>query len=141
MEYPEISRLNKFIEDHKIVVKKLTEPIVDSNLIPLAFEFSGTSYTIQIQDEYEDLNYNNPSLDCLLVLRDLAIIEDSTDYLAWCNYMGLDTNNSFLLDYYKTMVNDLNRIRTYFPEGKIDYFITDLDFQLGSGPMSQLRAS
>ncbi len=139
MEYPEISNLQTFIDQHKVVIQKLTKPILEHSLVPLLFQCNGISYTIQVQDEYQDLNYNNSILDCLLVLRELAMIEDGTDYLSWCKLMMLDPNNPSLLDYYKTIVNRLGAIKSCFPEGEIDYYISDLDFQLSSGPMSVLR--
>ena len=92
---------------------------------------------VLIEDEYSDLKIENPLLHLLLVLRELAIIDDSRDFLDWCNIQNI--NSIELLDYYKNAIFLIDLIKKETYKNEIDYFITDMDFELNSGVMKELR--
>ena len=52
---------------------------------------------------------------------------------------GLSRKSRVLRRYYQDMVKVLPKIATHFKRGKIDSFVTDLDFQLDAGAVHYLR--
>lgn len=134
--HQEIEHLQEFYIKFKVGVTA-TKEVVLTNLNKVEFRFKGNIYMVLIEDEYSDLKIDNPLLHLLLVLRELAIIDDSTDFLDWCNIQNI--NNIELLDYYKNTISLIDLIKKETYKNEIDYFITDMDFELNSGVMKELR--
>ena len=95
------------------------------------------SFSILIQDEYNDLKINNPLLNLCLVLRELEVYKESRDYLDWCNIQNVEANSEELRQYYMRLCKTCQSIEEVI--GKIDSQISDLDFQLNSGAAKELR--
>ena len=134
-----IDKIQRFITENKISIIVNTKDVIISVLIPVDVFIRGKMYTIQINDEYNDLAYNNDLLNFILVFRELAIISDTADFLYWCTLHDYDASNSQLLDYYKGLCNHMDEIASCFKNNEIDYFVSDLDFQLNSGVIQVLR--
>ena len=136
--YPEIDALKEFHSAQKISLSILPEsPIEDTSLFNITI--SNQSFQVIVQDEYGDLALPNTLLHLVLVLNELILINDSTDFLDWCNLQGFQANNTFLLSYYQDMVQLLSGLSKYFTNGKITAFISDWDFQLNAGAAQFLR--
>jgi hypothetical protein len=97
------------------------------------------SHTILIHDEYNDLKLKNPLLNLCLVLRDLEIYKESSDFLDWCKTQCVNPDSNELRTYYKGLEVIYNEVESKL--GKIDSQISDLDFQLNSGAAWELRNS
>ena len=137
-EYFEINALKEFYTSQKIQVSILeSSPVQDTFLAMLTL--GNTSLEVLLLDEYNDRMLPNRLLHVVLVLKELEIIEESTDYLDWCNQQGFSTNDEFLLPYYQKMVNELPKLSSYFPKGKVTSFISDWDIQLDAGAAQFLR--
>ena len=134
-----IEQIQSFITENKISVMGNTTAIIISVLIPVDLSIKGKKYTIQINDEYHDLARNNDLLHVILIFRELAIINDTTDFLHWCTLHDYDASNSQLLKYYRDLCNSMEEITSCFKNNQIDYFISDLDFQLNAGAIYLLR--
>ncbi len=137
--YPEIINIQNFIAAKGITIWLGKGVCIDEKLTPIKLVIDRTKYIVYILDEYEDLNYFNPLLNFVVVFRALAIINDSEDYLVWCKQLGLNANNPKLLNYYQDICNTVHHIENCFPNNEIDYFVSDLDFQLNFGIMQFLR--
>lgn len=137
--YPEIIHIHNFIAANNVTIWLSNADFIDQTLIPVVLKLDNKTYTIHVSDEYEDLNYYNPVLSFIIVFRAITIIDESEDFLIWCKQEGLNPNNHELLNYYKTLCNAIDDINSYFPDNKIDYFVSDLDFQLNAGVMQFLR--
>ncbi|MDD7886414.1 hypothetical protein [Flavivirga sp. 57AJ16] len=137
--YPEIIDIQNFIATKGIIIYLGKGAPIDKNLTPVILKINNNTFTIHVLDEYEDLNYYNPILNFIIVFRALVTISESEDFLVWCKQAGLDPDNHKLLDYYKDICYVINDINNCFPNNKIDYFVSDLDFQLNAGVMQFLR--
>ncbi len=137
--HPEIIDIHNFIAAKGITIWLGKACPIDKNLIPVLLKINNKAYTIHVMDEYEDLNCYNPILNFVIVFRALVTIHESEDFLVWCKQEGLNPNNPRLLNYYKDTCNAISDIKSYFPNNEIDYFISDLDFQLNTGVMQFLR--
>lgn len=137
--YPEILHIQNFIATKGITFCLSKGIPIVQNLIPVVLKLGNHFYTVYVADEYEDLNYYNPILNFIIVFRAITIIDESKDFLLWCKQENLNPNNPELLDYYKDICNNIEDINNYFPNNKIDYFVSDLDFQLNTGVMQFLR--
>ena len=131
--------IQNFITSNQIEVQTSTNKIISKNLIPIELRANNNLYIVHIDDEYDDLMFNNNLLNAILVFRELANINDSLDFLEWCKTHRLDPNSSMLLNYYQHICKKIENISSLFPENTIDYFISDLDFQLNSGAIQLLR--
>ena len=140
LNYPEIKELKDFFKGHAINIKLLDEKPIGSHLTPVQFSIDGLVNTIHVIDEYNDLARKNKYLDLVVVLRELEMIEDSTDYLDWCKQQGLEVNNNLLMSYYQDMVKNIVDIRAYFPSGEINSFISDWAFEMNAGAAQYLRS-
>ncbi len=108
-----------------------------SGLYSLKITIADLSFELLVDDEYEDLKIDNPLLHFYMMLRTLEIYKDSTDYLDWCKENNVDLSRE-LRTYYWDLADILILIENKI--GPIDSFISDLDYQLGSGDMAVLRA-
>jgi len=135
----QIDEIKRFVTKHKIRVQKNTKILIASPLVPVDLSIGASQYTVQINDEYNDLACNNHLLHVILVFRELALLSDATDFLQWCTQNDCDASNPQMLTYYKDLCNRMEEITSYFPSNEINYFITDLDFQLNAGVIHFLR--
>lgn len=136
----EIEKLREFEKEHAVSILKLDQNIIDKDLSPVLLKINGQAYIIQIQDEYGDIEHNNSILNLLLVLRELSYVEDSTDFSHWCKMNGLNAENEQLSQYYTELESIVDKVSRLYAKNEINYYISDLDYQLGSGPMSVLRS-
>lgn len=139
-KYPEIEKLEGFITQNNVSTTISSQITIDEDLTPVVFTLKKIETILYIQDEYEDLDLNNPILNCLLTLMELDAIDDSNDYLQWCNFLNLEANNHQLLSYYTDCVKLIADIKPYFPNNKIECFISGLDFELNAGAAQYLRS-
>ncbi|AUP80326.1 hypothetical protein [Flavivirga eckloniae] len=137
--YPEIIHIQNFIAANSITISLGKTPYIDKNLVPVILGIKNNTYTIHASDEYEDLNHHNIILRFIIVFRALTIIDESEDFLIWCKQESLNPINYKLLDYYKETCKAIDSISNYFINNEIDYFVSDLDFQLNTGVMQFLR--
>lgn len=137
--YLEIINIQTFIATRGITICLGKGDSIDENLIPVNLKINSNTHTIHVLDEYDDLNYYNPVLNFIIVFRALVTIDESKDFLVWCKQEGLNPNNHKLLDYYKNICKAINDINSCFPNNEIDYFVSDLDFQLNAGAIQFLR--
>lgn len=138
-QYPEILALEKFIENHHVLISVLESTNAHHLFIPIQLSINNQILIVNIEDEYDDLELNNPIMNTLLTLKALSIIDDSDDFLHWLKLNQIKTYDNHLLDYYKDIVSKLNMIKSCFSDNDIDYFISDLDFELNSGAAQYLR--
>ena len=134
-EYPEIENLKTLLSTHaiSICIKEIT--VDDLHLVDLSID--DQSFSIYIQDEYNDLVLNNPLLNLCLILRELEIYQESSDYLNWSNTQGVNASNETLRQYYMNLGNTCTAIEKLID--KIDSMISDLDFQLNAGAAQEMR--
>ncbi|TGV02034.1 hypothetical protein [Flavivirga rizhaonensis] len=137
--YPEITDIQNFIAARGITIWLGKGISIDKKLIPIVLKIDNGIYNIHVADEYDDLDYYNPILNFIIVFRAIVAINESSDFLEWCKQEDLDPNNYKLLDYYKDICNVISGINLSFPDHEIDYFVSDLDFQLNTGAMQFLR--
>jgi hypothetical protein len=137
--YLEIDDIQRFIKKNKVSVDSFETKLIDENLVPLILKIGVNEWQIQVMDEYQDLEVNNSNLNVVLVLRELELIIDSTDYLQWCKQQSIVPNNDKLLAYFKAINGLIPEIQVYFPNRELTSFISDLDFQLNQGPAQYIR--
>lgn len=137
--YPEINNIQNFITSNKVYINKTNSEQIDNKLKPLHLRIGKSTHIVHVDDEYEDLRYNNNLLNFVLVFRELELINETTDFLDWCKQQALNATNDKLLNYYKDTVKLLPGINDYFPNKKLTSFISDLDFQLNAGAIQCLR--
>ncbi|NQX77126.1 hypothetical protein [Gilvibacter sp.] len=139
--YPELFALKSFVAKHRIQVRLLLEAdafIPDH--IAVSFTMADKSISLYLDDEYGDLQIGNPLLHIACCLDHLEVVDDSDDYLQWCNEMGYEPTKTELLDHYKVLVAYNDSIRSYFANHKIESFVNSLDFQLNQRAAQALRA-
>ncbi len=136
--YPEIAALKKFISDYNVHIQPQTTSPILQTLIPLSVQIANHKFTVYVQDEYDDLTTNNLTIYTLLVLRELELIEDSTDYLNWCHMQCINASTESLRSYYQEITKYIPKLYPNFNTNKITSFISDLDYQLNSGAMQWL---
>jgi hypothetical protein len=137
--YPKIAEIKKFILHRGISICTSDDGTKYAHLIAMNLKIKNEQYTVFVDDEYEDLKKKNSLLNFVLVFRELAMIDDSSGFLEWCSQHGLDPNTAKLLAYYKHISSKIEEIKLLFKNNTIDYFISDLDFQLNSGTIQLLR--
>jgi len=139
MNYPEIQLLQDFFTKHRVdlIVSQTTS--IDASMIPIDFTFKGHTTVIQVVDEYEDISCNIPLLSLFLVLRELSILDLSTDFLDWCAENELNASSEKLRVYYHEILPIVSRFKSHFNNGVINQFISDLDYELNAGAAQFLR--
>jgi len=138
-DYPEIELLNQFKNQHNISVSIIESEKIDPRLFSIAFSIKQNIYIIQSDDEYLDLQIDSEILHLVIALREIETINASTDFLDWCRQLNLNASNDKLLAYYKEISSQLFDFKNLFENGKLNSFISDLDYQLNAGAIQILR--
>lgn len=139
VRYPEIAEIQNFIRNREIKICRSEISMELDDFIPMDLIINAERYTVWVKDEYNDLSYNNPILNFILVFREFELIEDSIDFLDWCKLNSANASNNDLLSYYVEQCRVIGNINRHFKEKSITCFISDLDFQLNSGVLQILR--
>lgn len=138
VSYSEITALKKFISDHNVRIQFHDGSSILQDLIPLSVRIADHKFIVYVQDEYEDLKAKKLTINTVLVLRELELIEDSTDYLNWCQLQDINATTEALRSYYQDITKNIHRLYDCFDDNKITSFISDLDYQLSAGAMQWL---
>jgi len=138
--YPKIAKIKNFILHEDISISKSDGDITKhDHLVAMNLKIKNEQYTVFVDDEYEDLKKKDSVLNFILVFRSLAMIDDSSDFLEWCTQNSINPNSTKSLAYYKNICSKIEEIKLLFKNNTVDYFISDLDFQLNSGAIQLLR--
>ncbi|MBX2828971.1 MAG: hypothetical protein KTR22_12470 [Flavobacteriaceae bacterium] len=135
--YPEIAALQKWIHEQDVAVTRM-QASIHAELISVSLTVSNEVVVLQIMDEYCDLEKNSTLLTVILCLRELELIDDSKDYENWCRFQNIEGTTEAEA-YYLAMKERLPTLKPFFPNGELDSFISDLDFQLNAGAIQELR--
>lgn len=138
-QYIEIHFLEDMLNAHHFSIEFLEDdfPFTALSHRWIRFYLDGKSFTLMVDDEYNDFKLNKPVLNFCLVLRELEDYKEEDDILKWCNLKGLKTNESGMLDYYRDLGHLYNEVE--FILGVIDPQISSLDFELNAGAAQALR--
>lgn len=134
--YKELNNLSSYFNSAGISFKRYQSEDVQS-LKAMDINLNNSSFFIYIDDEYNDINEDNPLMCFFLILRELEIYKDSTDYLDWCKQLGVDANDEKLRQYYISLDSTYNKIEKIL--GKINSCINSMDYQLNNGVIQKLR--
>ena len=135
--YHELEKLASYFNENNIEIKRNTREDIQS-FKALELNLNNYIFTIYIDDEYNDVNEENPLMYFFLILRELEIYKDSTDYLNWCKQVGLHTDDEQLRQYYIALGASYKKIEKIL--GEIDSCISSLDYQLSTGVIKRLRS-
>ena len=134
--YRELEKLSSYFNRNKIEIKR--DPAKDiQSFKTLELHLNSNIFSIYIDDEYNDVNETNPLMCFFLILRELEIYNDSTDYLDWCKQLGVNADNEQLRRYYISLESIYQKIEKSL--GEIDSCISSLDYQLNTGVVQKLR--
>ena len=134
--YKELNYLSSYFNRAEISFKRYQSEDVQS-LKAMDTNLNDSSFLIYIDDEYNDINEDNPLLCFFLILRELEVFKDSIDYLNWCKQLGVDASDEILRQYYISLDSTYNKIEKIL--GKIDSCINSMDYQLNTGVIQKLR--
>ena len=140
-EYPEIKVLKDIYQKHNVKIVVSNKDFLGGNTDYHAIEFTlgDETFNMFADDEQSDFQLNNPLLNLVVVLRELDYYTYSNDYLLWCTELKLDSVNTQILSYYRSLsaiYRDIEKIM-----GKIDPIFSDWDFEMNIGGIKFLRDS
>ena len=138
-DYPEIKALQNIYINYNVEICFSSTDFLSENKDYRAVEFKLNSKTFNfyVEDELDDIKYNYPLLNLCLVLRELEGYVDAEDYLIWCRERYLDPKNEIILANYKDLATIYSEVEKII--GKISSFISNWDFEMGSGASWELR--
>ncbi|MEP2935328.1 MAG: hypothetical protein ABJM06_06395 [Gilvibacter sp.] len=138
--YPEITQLESFVLEHDCHCTLLQVHYPEFGaLVPCNLRLKRYSFDVFLDDEYEDVKRNNQLLLFELSLQSLVQVRESSDFLDWCNQLGLNPVHSSLLDYYKKAHAFCEQIAFLFTGNTVQGFISNWDFGLNAGAAQYLR--
>jgi len=122
-----------------VAISMGNHPPLHPSLKAVTLVINKRTYHLQVSDEYDDLLKDSPLLNFVVVFMELAELDDSKNFEGWCQLHHLKTTDQTLESYYGTISSQLDSIRSLFPNQRIDYFVSDLDYQLSAGAVQQLK--
>ncbi len=139
--YSEIQFLQKIYLRYKVSVRVSdTDFLADNKEYPaVVFSLNNTSFKLYVEDEYRDLQIDNPILTLCLILRELENYMYEDDYLEWCKAQILEPANSQVSGYYMKLGSIYMEVEKIL--GKINSHISNFDFELNAGAAQELRKS
>ena len=135
--YNELKKLTSLFNKSNIEIIRNSRDNIQS-FKTLELNLNNNLFSIYIDDEYNDVNEANPLMCFFLILRELEIYRDSTDYLDWCKQLGVNANDDQLRQYYISLEATYTELEKIL--GEIDSCISSLDYQLNTGVIKKLRS-
>jgi len=135
--YSELVKLTSYFKRNKIEINRNASKDIQS-FKALELNLNNNLFSIYIDDEYNHVNETNPLMCFFLILRELEIYKDSTDFLDWCKQLGVNADDEKLRQYYISLESTYSEIEKKL--GQIDSCISSLDYQLNTGVIKQLRS-
>ena len=137
--YSEIITLKELIEQHHIVIREVKGDFLGEvqHYPAVIITLRQKSFKIYIDNEYGDLQLQNPILSLYLVLRELEIYAEEKDFHAWCLSQSVNSKNVKIINYYTQLGGIYNEIKQIL--GTIDSQISNFDFELNAGAIQELR--
>lgn len=137
--YPEIERLRNIHKKYRIRISVFPDQYLANLDYYPAVEciILDQSFSLFVDDEYEDFQIGNPFLSLCLVLRELENYHESSDYLIWSRENNLDASDEQVRGYYMSLSATFRGIEKLI--GKVDSQISDYDFGLNAGAARALR--
>lgn len=138
--YPEIEILEQLYGKHNISVTPVQEDYLDDDKTYPAvnLHIGNHRFVVYIDNEYSDLEKNNPLLSLCLVLRAFDAYAYAEDYLQWCTHHGLNASDEKIRDYHMSLRNTSAEVYTLL--GYMECPVSDFDFELNAGAAQHLRA-
>jgi len=139
MKYPEVIALNELYVKHKVEIHFDSSDFLAGKKYYLKTNFTLEAKVFQfyVDDEYNDVRFNNPLLNLCLVLRELEGYQYTQDYLVWCQERYLDPKNETVLANFRDLADIYREVEKIL--GDINSQVSDWDFEMGSGASSELR--
>lgn len=97
------------------------------------------SWSILIEDQYNDLREDLQLMALFLVLRALENYQNEPDFLKWCMHKMADSTDFHLLQYYRSLGAAIYDIEQVI--GPVDSKISSLDYELRTGIIRELIAA
>lgn len=138
-QYPEINKLQKLFDQHQIVISFSATDYLDQNKEYPAVDFTldGTTLRFHVNDELNDRSFDSPLLHLCLILRTLEDYEEVNDYIDWCEMHYFEVNKPEVLNHFKNLTIVFTKVKEILLE--INSQISNWDFEMGSGALSELR--
>ncbi|MEZ4972480.1 MAG: hypothetical protein R2820_04185 [Cyclobacteriaceae bacterium] len=133
--YDEVRQLQSWLEEHELKITKLK---TDTRMVQVEVRSASGAWQLWVDDEYNDFDETNQAMCLFLVLNSLADYKESTDYLNWCQQIGINAGDSPWLAYYQSLESAYREIENLL--GAIDPCITPLNYQLRSGAFHALAS-
>ena len=134
--YKELNNLSSYFNSAGISFKRYQSEDVQS-LKAMDINLNNSSFFIYIDDEYNDINEDNPLMCFFLILRELRSIRIQLIIWIGVNSWGVDANDEKLRQYYISLDSTYNKIEKIL--GKINSCINSMDYQLNNGVIQKLR--
>lgn len=133
--YPEIEAINKIYVKYKVEIRFSASDFLEDKKEYRAvnFKIDGNLFCFYVEDELDDIKYGYPLLNFCLVLRELEGYALTSDYLIWCQERYLDPKNEITLQNFRNLGSIYQEVE------KIESFVSDWDFEMGSGASWELR--
>lgn len=137
--YPEIQLLEAIYLKHKVSISISDIDFLGGNkdFPALVFSLGNNSFQLYVNDEYGDLQIENPLLVFCLILRELENYIHQNDYLEWCKSQLLEPANSQVRAYHMDLRNIYKDVEKII--GEINSHISSFDFELNAGAAQALR--
>jgi len=138
-KYEEVQNLIEFFKKFEVHIDIFEKEYLanNKNYKAVSIKLTNKTFKLFIDDDLLDSSYNNPILNLILVLRELEKYNEVEDFLDWCNESGFEPENTEVLSYYKDLATIYRDIESTV--GKINSYVSNWDYEMGSGPMSELR--
>ena len=138
-DYPEIVALNEIYARHKVWTKTDRSRVLGGQAYyPLVHvELGGRKFDLFVDDEYDDLKYNYPTLNLCLVLRELEGYDLARDYEIWCQERSLDPADEQIRRNHRHLAEVYAAVKEIL--GEVDSKVSDFDFEMNARAALRLR--
>lgn len=135
----EIKALQNIFTKHKVEINFSATNSLAQNKEYRSVEFKLEKhiFSFYVDDEYDDIKYNNSLLNFCLVLRELESYKDTKDYLSWCQERYFNPKNERVIINFRNLATIYRKVENII--GEINSQISNWDFEMNSGVASELR--
>ena len=131
-KYPQIDLLRTCVKKHDFAFEVVKPKRIDSSGLydeEVKMIFGDQEFIVAVDNEYGDVELNNPIVFLDMILREIEYFEESENFMAWLSVSAELSKNKETISFYRTLKKVTPIIRSIVGKEvkSIPYFEIELD--------------
>lgn len=141
-KYPQIDLLHTCVKNHSFTFEVVRPKRIDSSGLydeEIKMIYGDQEFIVPVDNEYEDVELNNPVVFLDMILREVEYFEESKNFIEWLSVSAELSKDKETINFYRSLKEITPNIRSIV--GKEVKAIPYSEIELNTGMAKALRSS